>query len=217
MEACFLPEHFDPARFPLERLRASAERAHVTYTGSPFLYIHRNKPERTYTIQDGWETLVHTKDFGGHDLLDFWRFQQSGFFYHRTTLRPSARAQPDGTFPVADLKNIAVYVGEAIDCLTRLYDGLLEDSEYMSFIMRLLNTQDRTLVNTWGSMPLCDTYTCRIPEIVVERRLPLAEWRAAIIDHAVAITYEIYLRFNWPQPNLGLARNAIERTFARQW
>jgi hypothetical protein len=217
LEATFVPEQFESARFTLPTLRAAAERAHVTYAGWPFLYIHANTPDRTYTVQDGWETLVYTKDFGGDDLLDFWRFQQSGLFYHRTTLRPTASAEPDGTVPVADLKNIAVYVGEAIDCLMRLYDGLFEDTEYVSFVMRILNTDGRALVNARGSMPLFDTYTCRIPEIVVERRLPLADWRAAVVDHAVAIVNEIYLRFNWPNPNLGLARNAIERTFARQW
>lgn len=217
MEASFLPDQFDASRFQLERLRASVERAHVTYTCWPFLYVHSNTPERTYTIQDGWETFVHTKDFGGDDLLDFWRFQQSGFFYHCTTLRPSTSAESDVTVPVADVKNIAIYVGEAIDCLTRLYEDLFDDAEYISFILRILNTQDRTLVNAWGERPLLDNYTCRIPEIVVERRLPLAEWRAAIIDHAVGITNEVYLRFNWPRPNLSLARNAIHRTFGRQW
>ena len=215
LEASFFPEQFDASRFTIPALRAAAERAHVTYTGWPFLYIHANTPERTYAIQDGWETLVSTKDLGGDDLLDFWRLQQSGLFFHRTTLRPS-EAKADGS-AVADLKYIAVYAGEAIDCLTRLYDGLLDDAEYVTLMMRILNTDNRTLVNAWGSMPLWNAYTCHIPEIVVERRLPLADWRAAIVDHAVDMVNDVYLRFNWSQPSLGLAKNAIEKTFARQW
>ena len=217
LEASFLPEHFDPFRFPLPILRQSAERAHVTYTGWPFLYIHANTPERTYAIQDGWETLVRTKDFGGEDLLDFWRFQQSGFFFHRTTLRPTASAKPGGDVPVASVRNIAIYVGEAIDCLIRLYDGLYDDSEYVTFVARVINAQDRALVSAWGSMPLWDVYTCRIPEIAIERRLPLADWRAAVVDHAVDVTNEIYLRFNWPKPNLNAVREDIDRTFGRRW
>ena len=217
LEAAFLPEQFDSSRFTLPVLRASAERAHVTYTGWPFLYMHANTPDRTYPIQGGWETFVHTKDFGNDDLLDFWRFQQSGFFYHRTTLRPTVSKNADGIVLVADLKSIAVYVGEAIDCLTRLYDGLFDDTEYITFFQRVLNTQDRTLVNAWGGMPLFNAYTCRIPEIIVEQRLPLADWRAGVVDHAVDITNEIYLRFNWTKPNLDLARTAVERTFARKW
>jgi len=217
LEVSFLPEVFDPQRFSLDVLRAAAERAHVTYTGWPFLFIHHARPEKTYVIQDGWETLIQTKDFGGYYLMDFWRLQQSGFFYYRTILRPSVRQLEQGAVPVANLQYIAVYVAEAIDCLIRLYDGLFEDSELMSLDLRILNADGRVLVNADGALPLWDAYTCRIPEIVIERRFSLAEWRAAVVDHAVAITKEIYLRFNWPQPNLELARNAITRMFSRQW
>jgi hypothetical protein len=157
------------------------------------------------------------KDFGGDDLLDFWRFQQSGLFYHRTTLRPTALTRKDGSVvPIADLRTIAIYAGEAVDCLIRLYDSLFDDTEYVSVVIRLLNTEDRILVNTSGAMPLWNAYTSRIAEIVTERRLPLAEWRAAVVDHAVDITNEIYQRFNGPNPTLGMARTAIERTFKRQ-
>lgn len=217
LNASFLPERFDAARFTLAQLRAAAEQAHVTYTGWPFLYIHSNTPERTYAVQDGWETFVHTKDFGNDDLMDFWQSRQSGFFCHYTTLRPTVLLSKGTPVPVADLKNIAIYVAEAIDCLTRLYQPLSDDAEYITLLIRLLNTENRILVNHGAGMPLWGGYTCRIPELVVERRFPLAEWRAGVIDHAVAIANEIYLRFNWPQPNLQLARQTIEKMFTRQW
>jgi hypothetical protein len=217
LEASFMPERFDSSRFALEKLHEAAERAHVTYTGWPFLYIHPAQPERTYVIQDGWETLVQTKDFGGMYLMDFWRFQQSAFFIQRTTIRPSVRQGEQGTIPVADLNQIAIYVAEAIDCLTRLYDGLFDDNEYVSLELRLLNTEGRTLVNSGDRMPLWASYTCRMPEITTSRRFSLAEWRAAVIDHAVAITRDVYLRFNWQEPNVDLARNTIGRMFSRQW
>jgi hypothetical protein len=217
LEGSFLPERFSAERFTIEALREATERAHITYTGWPFLFIHRGQPEETYVIQDGWETFIQTKDFGGHYLMDFWRFQQSGFFYHRSILRPSARQSEHGRTPVADLRQIAVYVAEAIDCLIRLYDGLFEDSEYVSMELRVLNANGRVLVNSEGAIALHAAYTCRIPEIVLMRRLPLADWRAAVIEHAVAMTNEIYIRFNWPQPNKDLARNTIQRMFARRW
>jgi len=66
-------------------------------------------------------------------------------------------------------------------------------------------------------MPLWAPYICHIPEITVERHFALAEWRAAIIDHAVAMSNDIYQRFNWANPNLAVARSAMERTFARRW
>jgi hypothetical protein len=104
MEASFIPERFDANRFTLDVLHAAAERAHMTYTGWPFLYIHSAEPQRTYVIQDGWETFIQTTDFGGNPLTDFWRFQQSAFFIQRTTIRPSvARLQHD-TLAIADMK-----------------------------------------------------------------------------------------------------------------
>jgi hypothetical protein len=217
LEASFLPEHFDPSRFTLSTLRAAAEHAQVTYTGWPFLFIHQGGPDATYVIQDGWETLIQTQALGDYYRMDFWRFQQSGFFYHRTILRPYGRQVEQSRVPAASLDFIAVYVAEAIDCLTRLYDGLFEDNEYMSLDLRILNTEGRALVRSGGEMPLWGDFTCRIPEILVSRRLPLADWRAAVVEHAIGITKEIYLRFNWTEPNIDIARNTIQRMFARQW
>lgn len=216
-EVSFIPEQFDASRFAIEILRVAAERAQVTYTGWPFLYFDREQMKRTYVIQDGWETLIQDTAWGGDFLVDFWRWQQSGLFYYRTALRPSDTQSARGRMPVADVKFLAIYIAQAIDCLTRLYDGLFEDSEYVSINLRILNTDGRRLVNSEpDAMPLWGPYICRIPEILVERRFPLAEWRAAVIEHAVAITNEVYVRFNWTRPNLDAARGTIQRTFGRR-
>jgi hypothetical protein len=216
-EVSFLPEQFDAGRFTLDILRASAEHAEVTYTGWPFLYFGREQMKRTYVIKDGWETFIQEEDFAGFYFMDFWQLHQSGLLYYRTALRPSAIQMEAGTAPAADVKYLAIYIAQAIDCLTRLYDGLFDDNEYMSMSLRILNTDGRRLVNSGqGSMPLWVANTCRIPEINIERRFPLAEWRAAVIDHAVQIANEVYLRFNWTRPNLELARSSIQRMFDRR-
>ena len=216
-EVSFLPEQFDASRFTLDALRACAERAEIIYTGWPFLYFDREQMKRTYVIQDGWETFIQDKDFAGCYFMDFWQLHQSGLLYYRTVLRPSAIQLDAGAAPAADVRYLAIYIAQAIDCLTRLYDGLFDDNEYMSMSLRLLNTDGRRLVNSGhGFMPLRAAYTCRIPEINVERRFPLAEWRAAVVDHAVQIANEVYLRFNWARPNLELARSTIQRMFQRR-
>jgi len=160
------------------------------------------------------------KDFAGNDAVDFWRFQQSGFFYQRTAMRPSSRKQEDGVIQCAvDFRAIAVYIGEAINCLTRLYEGMAEDSDVISLVLALLGTQDRQLtsgVYVTTAAPLYDHYICRIPEVTVKRRYSLAEWRAGIVDHALDIADEVYKRFNWMRPNLIAAKDAIERLFARK-
>lgn len=216
-EVSLFPEQFDASRFALDVLRGSAERAEVTYTGWPFLYFDREQMKRTYVIQDGWETFIQDKDFAGCYFMDFWQLRQSGLLYYRTATRPSAVQIEGEAAPAADVKYVAIYIALAIDCLIRLYGGLFDDSEYISMSLRILNTDGRRLVNSGqGFMPLWAAYTCRISEINIERRFPLAEWRAGAVDHAVQIANEVYLRFNWSRPNLELARNSIQRMFERR-
>ena len=66
-------------------------------------------------------------------------------------------------------------------------------------------------------MPLLIDYTCHIPEVIVERQHPLAEWRAGIVDHSVEIANDSYQRFNWLTPNLDATRTTIQKMFARSW
>jgi hypothetical protein len=228
-ETTVFPTSFDPARFPLNTLRAAAERGHVDFRGWPFLFIHPNRPDATYTIADGLETFVNTTDFAGNALVQFWRLQQSGFFYQRTTMVPmtmpsnavslqSLGQKHDGTVVcVVDFRETAIYIAEAIHCLTRLYMGLLDDDDEVSFFCRLVGTRGRVLVSAGrSSMPLGDRYECRIPEIEIARRHSLGDWRAGLITHCVEAAAEVYQRFNWPNPNLSAARAAVENMFARR-
>jgi hypothetical protein len=193
-EASFFPESFELARFTLDQLLLAASRGSVDFRGWPFLYIHPNTPDRTYAIEDGLETFVQTKDLAASHNKD------------------------DGVECVVDFRAAAIYIAEAMHCLTRLYDGLLDDGEEVSLMSGLVGSQDRVLVSLGSSsMPLFERYVCRIPEIVIERRHALADWRAGLIDHAVEIANEVYQRFNWPNPNLAAARTAIEKMFARRW
>jgi hypothetical protein len=217
-EASFFPKLFEESRFSFEQLWAAAERGNVDFRGWPFLYIHPSTPERTYAIQDGLETFVQTKDFGGDDLVDFWCLQQSGFFYQRTAMRPDSLSHRDGsTRCVMDFRAAALYVAEAIHCLTRLYDGLLNGDDEVSLSLGLLGTNDRVLISSGSFMPPWAEYTCRMPELIIERSRPVADWQAGIVDHAVEIAKDIYQRFNWLNPNLEAARSAIQKMFARTW
>lgn len=217
LEFTFMPEQFERSRFDLDALRAAAERAQVSYTGWPFLYFDPDRMKYSHVIQDGWEMFIQDRDFSGYYMMDYWRLHQSGLLYYRTILRPSATESDQGRQPAADVRFIAIYIAQAIDCLTHLYDGLFPDTESIALNVRVVDTDGRRLVNSGpGTMPLWVSYVCRIPEIVLERRFSLAEWRAAVIDHAVEMSREVYLRFNWVRPNLELARGAIQRMFARQ-
>jgi hypothetical protein len=118
--------------------------------------------------------------------------------------------------PVADIDAIATYVAEAVYCSTRLYDGLLRDDEEFTIVVRLLGTQDRELT-TFNPRKACwGEYICRIPQIEVPRKMSMANWRAGVVDHAVDIAKDIFLRFNWDNPNLEATRETIEKMFARR-
>jgi len=148
-------------------------------------------------------------------LIDFWQLLQSGLFFHRTALRPFSIKDGSETRCIANAHDIAIYVDEAIHCLTRLYEGLIDEQDEVSATIRLIQAGDRLLYfpNTlWRPFDIC-----RIPEIAVERRRPLADWRAAIADHALDMLKDIYQRFNWTTPDLDIPRRTIDKLFARRW
>src|SRR5260370_10177157 len=127
---------------------------------------------------------------------------------------PDSGSDRDGAIICAlDFRAAAIYIAEAIHCLTRLYDGMLDDADDVSFVVALLDTQDRHLGG--GTLSFYHNYVCRIPEVRIERCRPISEWRAGIVDHAVEIAKDVYQRFNWINPNVGAARTTIEKLFAR--
>jgi hypothetical protein len=170
-------------------LRVAAEHASVNFKGWPFLVLDRNRTDWTYTIQEGLETFVQTRDFGNDHLIDFWRLIQSGLFYQRTAMRPLSIKDGCSTRCVADAHNIAIYVAESVYCLTRLYEGLLDEQDEVTVTIRLTGTRDRLLF--FPNVLLRTLDICRMAEIVVERRRALADWRAGITDHALDILKDI--------------------------
>jgi hypothetical protein len=208
-ESSFFPDLFDRTRFSLSELREAAIRGEVNVTGWPFLY---SDPEHTYVIEDGIETLFQAlnMEFSGDELLDFWRLHQSGFLYHRTAMRPAYIRAGTTERCILDFRTAAVQIAKSIRCLTHLYEGLLSSDDEVSFVLTLLGTENRILSSS--GMPHPGKYVCRIREIFVERKLSLENWRNGLVDRAVEIANEVYLRFNWPTPNLEAARAAIEST-----
>ena len=217
-EATFHPAQFNAERFTLAELRAAAERASVDFRGWPFLFISQSTPDLVTAIQDGLQAEIPEQDFQLNDRFDFWRLQQSGFFYQRVLMwEESYQRRSEEPNPVLDVNALIAYAGEAITCLTNLYDGLLEDGEEVSLRLRLLGTRERTLVLTdRGRLPLSRRYTARTPEVVYARSMTLAEWRAGVIDWSVDVARHVFERFNWERPNLGAARDLVTKMLGRR-
>lgn len=214
-EVAVYPVRFEASRYTLEELRVAAERASVDFRGWPFVFVSQRLDE-TYAIQDGIECLIAFADFNDNDRADFWRLQQSGFFYQRVLMWEESHQRKREQPPATDFGSMAMYAAEGIHCLTKLYEGLLDDAEEVKFQLRVLGTDSRQLRTFDAGRDLRGGYGSKVPEICFHRVRPLAEWRAAIVDHAVEISKEIFLRFNWDQPNLGATREIIQRMFARR-
>jgi hypothetical protein len=210
------PLQFEAGHVSLEQVRICAERAMVDFRGWPFLFISNQRPDCIYAIQDGLETLVNFQDFSDQDRVDFWRLHQSLFFYQRVLMWEESYARRHDTAPVMDVDALTMYAAEGLHCLTKLYENVLAPTDDVSVSFRITGTEGRLLqVIDSSRFPLRMSYTARIPEIKYEKVLPLADWRAGLVDHAVDICKYVFERFNWTMPNLAASRDVIERMLSR--
>ena len=217
-EVSFHPLEYAGQRFSLEDLDAAVKRAYANFKGWPFLYWAENRAEISYAIQDGLETFLTTEDFGGNDRLDFWRLQQSGFFYHRVLMWEESYTRSNNKPKAMDFGQMAMYVAEGIYCLGKIYQELIPDDEVISIKFRILGAKDR-LIETFDSdrASLLGDHVCKVPEIIYESARPIADWRVGTVDLAVDICKEFFVRFNWLEPNLDAVREIIEKMFSRKY
>jgi len=217
-EVSFHPIEYIGQRFGIDDLNTAVKRAYANFKGWPFLYWSENKSEVSYTIQDGLETLVTIQDFNGYDRLYFWRLHQSGFFYHRELMREEGYTRIREMPLFMDVGEMAMYVAEAIYCLGQIYLGLIPDDSEIAVRFRVLGTEEIALEKFDSDLFLYrERCICRIPKIIHERCLPLAEWRAGTVDLALEICKEIFARFNWMRPDIETIREIIKKMFSRRF
>jgi hypothetical protein len=203
-------QKFDQYRFSPQKLEIAAHKASAEFRGWPFLFIHENRPDCLSRTDDGLESLVCTKDFGGNDMLDFWRLNESGLFYKKELPYNSASNPPQASAPA-----IARHFGEAIYCITRLYETLLSDSEVVTLKVTFFGTRGRSLVLSDAPFPFLSGHQANRPEICAQESQTLADWRAGIEDHAVQMTRNVLVHFHLDQPDLARVRSYIRKLFER--
>ncbi len=214
VETVFQPDSFDQYRFRRKILISAAQKASVSFTGWPFIFIHSNRPDCLSNNDDGIEGLVVWHDFANHDAFDFWRLNESGLFYKKE-LTAMSSSEP----PTISAQDTVRYFAEAIYCMTRLYEGLFDDSEYISFHSTFLGTRDRALVWNDRGFPsgfYASQYVANRPTLQLAASLPLAEWRAGNIDHAIRMATELMRGFGIENPNEQQMRTQISNLFARR-
>lgn len=212
------PSRFEEIRFSLDELRAAVKRAYANFRGWPFLPCEEDRPDCCYAMQDGFETHISWTNLAGYDRLSFWRLHQSGFFYHRLLMEEEPYTRAKDMPPASDFRAIAMYVAEGFYCLGKIYQDLVSDDEQITVRFRVLGAQGRVLTTFDPSRePLWREYLCKIPEIVHELELPLAEWRVGTVALAVEVCKDVFARFNWLDPNLAATREVIEKMFSRRY
>jgi hypothetical protein len=215
-ETVFYPTSFIEERFDLPSLKAMALNADVDFRGWPFLFASERRSDLISPIQDGYESMLDgISGLDGTDELHFWQLRQSGMLYIRQVNREDTRGAPDTHSPFLNFETFSIIAFEAVHCLVKLYEDRLDDSEDIAMEFRLTETQGRQLRGSPWRM-LRPDHICRIPEVTFRRTLPLADWRAGMIDHGLAICEYVFQRFNWDRPNLHESRLMIEKALRRR-
>jgi len=209
-DAAWWPADFSATRFPLDALFDAAQKASVDYRGWPFLFYHPST-HAPHALQDGIEVSIPA-DLAPRSF-NYWQLRQSGFFYQCSLMDEDVKAMNAGVAPSVDVTETALYVAEAIDCLSRLCDALGIRDEDVTLRVGLAGVQDRALVARRGPLP---AYRTTLSEIRHEETHSVEEWAAGRVDLAAQVTRELLLRFNWTTAPIATFRSDIERLFNRQ-
>lgn len=182
------------------------------------MFISDMRRDLTHVIEDGYETvLTEQRKLNGEDELHFWQLRQSGLLFVKQVLREDTRALATGNSRFLDFYTFSMSTAEAVHCLVKLYEGQLDDSEEVVLRFSLTGIENRPLGSSNPSRHIRPSmHTCHARQITYENCRPLADWRAGLIDHALAICEYVFQRFNWENPNLHESRKLIEKMLERK-
>jgi hypothetical protein len=214
IQTVFVPAEFEQYRFTSNQLQAAATQAGVSFTGWPFLFIHYNRSDVLSFTDDGLESVIATQDFADNDIFDFWKLDESDLFYKRE-LNPYSKTDP----PVISGPGIVRHMAEAINCMTRLYESLFDDTEMVTLRVTISGTRNRALIwdnNPYPLRPRTSPYIANKPELEVSASTSLADWRAGLVDHAIELAVSVMKGFHFDQPDREQMKSQIENLFARR-
>jgi hypothetical protein len=214
----FFPARFDASRFDIPILRAMAKNGSVDFRGWPFIFFSEHRPNGAYVHEDALETFLPDHDpFTGGDDLHYWRLEPSGLLHARQLLREDSWRSAKGGERYLDFDRLSCEAAEAIVCLTRLYEGTLEASDEVTLRFSLTDMNGRGLDSSnrarlmHPEMWISHTETARFGSTHT-----LADWRAGLVDHALALCRYVFVRFDWQNPNLGESKKLIENMLSRR-
>ncbi|HEY7035157.1 MAG TPA: ATP-binding protein [Thermomicrobiales bacterium] len=190
------PVRFEENRFTVEQLSRAIETASVAYRDWPFLFAQWGRD--TYRIADGIETSVTLAD---PVRYRFWQLRTSGLLFQQVLMWEDVAYVDRLPQTIATIEGIVGYVTQAIDTVARLYPALSIEGEQITLRFDLLGMEGRQLISAQGRY-LRGPYVARYPSFVSERVMPIEEWAAGRIDHAIETARTLMMAFNWDHPNI---------------
>lgn len=198
VEFVFQPEHSQEDRIKKCDLETAARGACQDYRGWPFLYISHSEPDCTYNVNKGIETLIKIESFRHGDMMDLWRFYETGLFFQRKLLVEETHEHIYRKDRVLELRYNNAYFAEAIHCLVKLYEEVLPPTELVSLTITFTDMKGRKLVDTSGRMSFFRQPLVSHEEILTcTRTMSLAEWTASSNDSAADMALQVFDMFNW--------------------
>ena len=214
----FFPTRFEAVRYDIPSLTAMAKNASVDFCGWPFIFYSDQRTDLTHIHGDALETfLPDDAPFTGGDSMHYWRLDPSGVLYAAELLREDTWRFVKGGERYLDFDRFSCQTAEAIYCLTRLYEDRLEPSEEVALRFWLTDMKDRQLGSSNPARYMHrGLWVSRTETIKYESVRTLADWRAGLTDHALAICQHVFIRFHWQNPNLAESKKLIEKMLWRQ-
>jgi len=180
------------------------------YSGFPFWKISTGiKPEnRPYVFQEAWEALlVNLEAFGFVNLIDFWRVDPKGRFYHRRALYEDLEpfGQKIEPMQVLDFTLPIWFVAEVIALGIQFARNMeVPSDERLLFKFRWSNLKGRRLASIFPGrqFPFLNTKVSYSDEIVTDIGVAVDTPESALFQHvheALKRLYEAFDGFEIPK------------------
>ena len=171
--------------------------------------------EHPYPHDSGWEALVTMGERGFFNpaLVDFWRIDPNGEFYHRRSFEEDSwvRISDDARGTLVDFVQSVTRVAEAFATIQAFARGFVTnpDEAVMHFAFRWTNLSNRKLTSFDGRRAIWSAKPAYDDVILVEIEMPVNAASGAIASYVAKATAPLFGAFGY-----SLAQKVVEELTA---
>lgn len=204
------PSTFDSDLLPLRQLRSVAQEAATNLWGWPVPFVDNLLgPGNTTSLLNQCIQTYYVHPYN-EPHVDYWRLYRSGLLIHSRSLYREVDTR--GEMPdLLDLFWIAGTVQVAAACLVRLLRQYVEDVDYASLDIEVVNADGSKISQDMSGFPIGVNYVCREANVMEKHTASLAEWRASWSDYAADMTRNILLRFQFDRLSSQQIKNGVQK------